>query len=222
MNTQQNYLETTESSLSLLSPYAGILEKRLKQPTLRSCKYKPEAYAKSMVKFDGYRQKLCICILLLAKFYLERVKNARFNLGQPQRFSVTNLHGVFSGGLFLDEVSVPKYENGTKTFETIKLKRPKHHNYSDEVNFIVDQFLILEHKSSLQNGPALWRFQELDLDDVILVELESLVEEYSAELNELISVFHNARFQEQTEVNPRFVDDGDLEFLIDVVGIWCK
>lgn len=223
MNSQQYYLGTIEGSPIIAPQFdEGILNKRLKAPTLRSCKYKPEAFTKSMGKYRAYLQKFGICILLVVKFYMDHIKNARFEFHLPRRFSTTNLHGVLSGGFYLDEVKVPKYENGNKTFELKKLKRAKHNHYSDEVNFITEKFLILENKASLHNGPALWKLRELDLDDIILVEVFNLVDEYVNELNQVIQIFHDARFQEETKLSFMFLSDGDLDFLVDVIKIWVR
>jgi len=102
------------------------------------------------------------------------------------------------------------------------MKRAKHNHYSDEVNFITEKFLILENKASLHNGPALWKLRELDLDDIILVEVFNLVDEYVNELNQVIQIFHDARFQEETKLSFMFLSDGDLDFLVDVIKIWVR
>lgn len=144
------------------------------------------------------------------------MKQSSFDFGQTEQFSTTNLHGVFSEGFELVGRIDPK--NG----KLIILKNANHHNYSDEVNFITEKFLILEHKASLHNGPALWKLRELDLDDIILVEVFNLVEEYVNELNQVIQIFHDARFQEETELSFMFLSDVDLDFLVDVIKIWAK
>lgn len=223
MNSQQHYLGTITSSLSsdiekIPSNKYTKMEKRLfkTKPTLVSCQYKPELLRKSTEKYNAYRQKLCICLLLVAKFYFTKVKQSSFDFGHIEQFSTTNLHGVFSEGFKLVERIDPK--NG----KLIILKNANHHNYSNEVNFITEKFLILENKASLHNGPALWKLKELDLDDIILVEVFNLVEEYINELNQVIQIFHDARFQEETKLSFMFLSDGDLDFLVDVIKIWVR
>ncbi len=234
MTTEQNYLEGGTTPISRLSISDAKFEKISKRiekrkPTLVSCQYKPEVLRKSIAKYNAYRSKMFVCILLVAKFYFDNVKKSRFNFDTRQKFSTTNLHGVFSGGFKLIERVDPH------TKKPIKLKNALHNHYSDEVNFITGQFLILVEKASLHNGPALWRFRELDLGDIILVELYELVKKYGDELNRMVMLFKDARFEDETEVICEFIDWSDDEnesvrdvnFVIDdVVRIWicgfCK
>jgi hypothetical protein len=233
MTTEQEYLDAMSSgTIEILARNVekhNTILKRMKAPTLRSCKYKRDVYEKSIAKHREYCEKFAVCILLVAKFYFQNVLSSNFSPNQTKRFSTTNLHGVFSKGLYLDDVKISHTHNGVKTTEIRKIKRPKHHNYSDEVNFITGQFLILVEKASLHNGPALWRFRELDLGDIILVELYELVKKYGDELNRMVMLFKDARFEDEMEVICEFIDWSDDEnesvrdvnFVIDdVVRIW--
>lgn len=190
------------------------------RPTLVWCKYNHKRFALSNAKWTRYRLKLSLCLLLVSKFYFDAIDEPQFNYNVYRKLPLSFMYGVMGNGFKTEAVSVQSCSNDGQIQKTKNLRRPSNYTYREEVTFLTDKFLILHRRSTLQFGPTLWKFRQLDLGDATLIEIKRLVEVYRDQLDYLNFKFEESIEAESVVLDNIHLEQNDIDLIIDIVQLW--